>query len=74
MLTRVAVGRVVGLLVAFQGLEACTDKVAVESTSIDSFPFVGDIPNRDGHFVTAGFSGHGTYCLSEIDCETDILC
>ncbi|KAJ5298108.1 hypothetical protein N7508_008357 [Penicillium antarcticum] len=31
----------------------------VESMSIDAFPFVGDVPNRDGHFVTAGFSGHG---------------
>ncbi|CAG8105122.1 unnamed protein product [Penicillium salamii] len=31
----------------------------IESTSIDSFPFVGDIPDRSGHFVTAGFSGHG---------------
>ncbi|KAJ5537465.1 hypothetical protein N7494_006944 [Penicillium frequentans] len=31
----------------------------VESTSIDAFPFVGGIPNRDGQFVAAGFSGHG---------------
>ncbi|KAF9881472.1 FAD dependent oxidoreductase [Colletotrichum karsti] len=31
----------------------------VDSMSIDSFPFVGAIPARDGHFVAAGFSGHG---------------
>ncbi|KAJ5362553.1 hypothetical protein N7541_003397 [Penicillium brevicompactum] len=31
----------------------------IESTSIDSFPFVGRIPKRDGQFVAAGFSGHG---------------
>lgn len=36
--------------------------------SIDAFPFVGDIPNRDGHFVAAGFSGHGKCYLCEIDC------
>ncbi|KAF7557929.1 hypothetical protein G7Z17_g324 [Cylindrodendrum hubeiense] len=27
--------------------------------SIDGFPFVGAMPNRSGHFVAAGFSGHG---------------
>ncbi|KAF4816196.1 hypothetical protein CGCSCA5_v006598 [Colletotrichum siamense] len=31
----------------------------VDSSSIDGFPFVGAIPKQDGHFVTAGFSGHG---------------
>ncbi|CAG8099176.1 unnamed protein product [Penicillium olsonii] len=35
----------------------------IESMSIDAFPFVGDIPDRDGHFVAAGFSGHGTCFL-----------
>ena len=63
-----AVGRVVGLRVVLQELEACTNKLTVESMSIDAFPFVGDIPNRDGQFVTAGFSGHGTCCLCQIDC------
>ncbi|KJX94368.1 fad dependent oxidoreductase superfamily like protein [Zymoseptoria brevis] len=28
-------------------------------TSTDSFPFVGPVPNRAGHFVAAGFNGHG---------------
>lgn len=37
----------------------CTDRYAVESSSIDAFPFVGNVPNREGHFVAAGFSGHG---------------
>jgi hypothetical protein len=31
----------------------------VEATTSDSFPFVGPIPNRNGHFVAAGFNGHG---------------
>lgn len=31
----------------------------VESGSADSFPFVGPVPGRDGHFVAAGFVGHG---------------
>ncbi|RDW57071.1 hypothetical protein BP6252_13886 [Coleophoma cylindrospora] len=30
-----------------------------ESSSIDSFPFVGSVSNRPGHFIAAGFSGHG---------------
>lgn len=55
----VAVGRAVGFLAISQKVRH-TDETTVESTSIDSFPFVGDIPNRSGHFVTAGFSGHGT--------------
>ncbi|WWC92016.1 uncharacterized protein L201_006970 [Kwoniella dendrophila CBS 6074] len=31
----------------------------VYSSSIDSFPFVGPVPRREGHFVAAGFAGHG---------------
>lgn len=31
----------------------------VESDSIDSFPFVGAVPDRPGHIVAAGFNGHG---------------
>ena len=38
-------------------------EVAVETSSIDSFPFVGPVPNREGHFIAAGFAGHGrSYC------------
>ena len=25
------------------------------------FPFVGPVPNRDGHWMAAGFVGHGKY-------------
>ncbi|WVQ99100.1 hypothetical protein IAU59_006232 [Kwoniella sp. CBS 9459] len=31
----------------------------VYSSSIDSFPFVGSVPKNEGHFVAAGFTGHG---------------
>ncbi|WWC72307.1 uncharacterized protein I206_106269 [Kwoniella pini CBS 10737] len=31
----------------------------VYSSSIDSFPFVGPVPRREGNFVAAGFAGHG---------------
>lgn len=31
----------------------------IESSSIDSFPFVGAVPGRAGHVVAAGFNGHG---------------
>ncbi|CAK3917417.1 FAD dependent oxidoreductase [Lecanosticta acicola] len=31
----------------------------METTSIDSFPFVGSVPNRVGHWIAAGFAGHG---------------
>lgn len=29
------------------------------SSSIDAFPFVGAVPNHNGHFLAAGFTGHG---------------
>lgn len=29
------------------------------SPTADGFPFVGPAPSRDGHFVAAGFGGHG---------------
>lgn len=35
------------------------DNESVESSSIDSFPFVGAVPGKAGHFVSAGFNGHG---------------
>lgn len=62
MLTKGVAGRVVGHPVVHWQLEAKVDKCAVESTSIDSFPFVGRVPKRDGQFVAAGFSGHGRCC------------
>ncbi|KAI5366417.1 Putative FAD dependent oxidoreductase, FAD/NAD(P)-binding domain superfamily [Septoria linicola] len=31
----------------------------IETSSIDSFPFVGPVPGREGHFIAAGFVGHG---------------
>jgi hypothetical protein len=31
----------------------------VDATTSDSFPFVGPMPNREGHFVATGFNGHG---------------
>lgn len=31
----------------------------IETTTIDSFPFVGPVPARPGHFIAAGFVGHG---------------
>ncbi|KAH6886963.1 FAD dependent oxidoreductase-domain-containing protein [Thelonectria olida] len=31
----------------------------VDSNSVDGFPFVGAVPDHDGHFIAAGFSGHG---------------
>lgn len=35
------------------------DNTAVQTWSADEFPFVGPVPNRDGHYIAAGFSGHG---------------
>lgn len=29
------------------------------SPTADAFPFVGPAPSRDGHFIAAGFGGHG---------------
>ncbi|PVH78497.1 FAD dependent oxidoreductase superfamily [Cadophora sp. DSE1049] len=31
----------------------------VTSSSIDNFPFVGAIPDQPGHFIAAGYTGHG---------------
>lgn len=31
----------------------------IVSPSVDGFPFVGPAPNRPGHFIAAGFGGHG---------------
>ncbi|KAH9214283.1 FAD dependent oxidoreductase, partial [Leptodontidium sp. 2 PMI_412] len=39
------------------GVGGCWTGVA--SSSIDGFPFVGAIPDRQGHFVAAGYTGHG---------------
>lgn len=31
------------------------------SSSIDEFPFVGAVPHHGGHFLAAGFTGHGSF-------------
>ncbi|KAF3034413.1 hypothetical protein E8E12_005655 [Didymella heteroderae] len=31
----------------------------VQTSSADAFPFVGPVPNRAGHYIAAGFAGHG---------------
>ncbi|KAF2630550.1 DAO-domain-containing protein [Macroventuria anomochaeta] len=31
----------------------------IETSSADSFPFVGPVPARNGHYIAAGFAGHG---------------
>ena len=33
--------------------------ISVQTSSADAFPFVGPVPNRDGHYIAAGFAGHG---------------
>lgn len=43
------------------GLSCRLIKCIVDSMNIDGFPFVGAVPNRDGHLITPGFSGHGRY-------------
>ena len=35
------------------------DNIAVQTSSADAFPFVGPVPNHDGHYIAAGFGGHG---------------
>lgn len=35
------------------------NNVPVETESADSFPFIGPVPSREGHFIAAGFAGHG---------------
>lgn len=36
-----------------------TDRILVTASSVDMFPFVGPVPNREGHWMAAGFVGHG---------------
>ncbi|KAH8730277.1 FAD dependent oxidoreductase-domain-containing protein [Phaeosphaeriaceae sp. PMI808] len=31
----------------------------VQSASADNFPFIGPVPGRNGHYIAAGFDGHG---------------
>ncbi|RMZ71110.1 fad dependent oxidoreductase superfamily [Pyrenophora seminiperda CCB06] len=31
----------------------------VQTECADNFPFVGPVPSRDGHYIAAGFAGHG---------------
>ncbi|CAG8961849.1 hypothetical protein HYFRA_00014040 [Hymenoscyphus fraxineus] len=33
--------------------------VGVVGISTDSFPFIGEHPEKEGHFIAAGFTGHG---------------
>lgn len=35
------------------------NKPAVQTSSADMFPFIGAVPNREGHWIAAGFAGHG---------------
>lgn len=37
----------------------CADIAAVMGYADDGFPYVGDIPGRQGQYICAGFSGHG---------------
>lgn len=59
--TRVVVGQVVShsFVISCMSRIWSTDTEIVDSDSIDGFPFVGAVPNRDGHFMAAGYSGHG---------------
>lgn len=36
-----------------------TDRILVTASSVDMFPFVGPVPKREGHWMAAGFVGHG---------------
>jgi hypothetical protein len=36
-----------------------TDCCIVTASSVDMFPFVGPVPNREGNWMAAGFVGHG---------------
>ena len=36
-----------------------TDRILVTASSVDMFPFVGPVPHREGHWMAAGFVGHG---------------
>lgn len=45
-------------------LERSTNSSPVMSSSIDEFPFVGAVPDREGHFLAAGFNGHGSSPIS----------
>ena len=38
-----------------------TDHCTVTASSVDMFPFVGAVPNKDGHWMAAGFVGHGRH-------------
>lgn len=60
---RVAVGPVVGILMSYFLVyeNRSLSMRAVDSGSIDGFPFVGPIPGRNGQFLASGFTGHGKY-------------
>jgi hypothetical protein len=39
--------------------------MTVQTSSADGFPFVGPIPDLDGHYIAAGFAGHGKWLASQ---------
>lgn len=47
-----------------QGYCYDADYVTVETNSADMFPFIGSVPHREGHWIAAGFAGHGEYLPS----------
>jgi len=47
-----------------------TDCWVVTASSVDQFPFVGSVPNREGHWMAAGFVGHGKHrYLCSLSCS-----
>jgi hypothetical protein len=38
-----------------------TNGCIVTASSVDMFPFVGAVPDKEGHWMAAGFVGHGKY-------------
>ena len=43
-----------------------TDDNTVETDSADMFPFIGRVPRRSGHWIAAGFAGHGEHFRLQI--------
>ena len=46
-----------------------TDSCIVTASSVDMFPFVGAVPNKEGHWMAAGFVGHGESYSISTDCR-----
>lgn len=45
-----------------------TDSCIVTASSVDMFPFVGAVPDKEGHWMAAGFVGHGKNYSISTDC------